>query len=142
MGKNTKISEYPGKNTDNMRSRLIDALAAIAFADLTDAAHVRSDGEHDYIEHVDSDELPEKLRFAIKTIKMTKEGVVIELYDKMKALELLGKYFGIFEGKTAQETLITITPEERAILQKYEKRMEAKRKSQKVAPCSDTLKAL
>ena len=125
-----------------MRKKLIEALSAIAFADLTDAAQVRSDGEHDYIEHVNSEDLPEELRFAIKTIKKTKDGIVIELYDKMKALELLGKYFGIFEGKKEHEALITITPEERMILKKYEKRMEEKRNSQKTPPCGGTLKAL
>ena len=132
MGKTTSISEYNGGGKD-IRKKLVDALAAIAFADLTDAAHIRSDGEHDYIEHIDSDLLSKELRFAIKTIKMTREGVVIELYDKMKALELLGKYFGIFEGNTDREALISITPEERAILKKYEKRMAEKRNEQKKA---------
>jgi len=120
----------------------VDALSAIAFADLTDAAHICSDGEKDYIEHVTSEEMPEDLRLAIKTIKMTKDGVVIELYDKMKALELLGKYFGIFEKKTEAEALITITPEEREVLKKYEKRMEEKRNAQKTEQCETTLKAL
>ena len=142
MGKKTRISEYTEKNSEGMRKKLIEALSAIAFADLTDAAQVRSDGEHDYIEHVNSEDLPEELRFAIKTIKKTKDGIVIELYDKMKALELLGKYFGIFEGKKEHEALITITPEERMILKKYEKRMEEKRNSQKTPQCGGTLKAL
>ena len=132
MGKKTEISEYRG-NDQSIRKKLVDALAAIAFADLTDAAHIRSDGERDYIEHIDSDMLSKELRFAIKTIKMTKEGVVIELYDKMKALELLGKYFGIFEGTTDREALISITPEERVILKKYEKRMAEKRNELKKA---------
>jgi len=132
MGKKTEISEYSGGD-QKIRKKLVDALAAIAFADLTDAAHIRSDGERDYIEHIDSDLLSKELRFAIKTIKMTKEGVVIELYDKMKALELLGKYFGIFEGNTDREALITITPAEREILKKYEKRMAEKRNGQKQA---------
>ena len=126
MGKKTAISEYKGGD-QTIRKKLVDALAAIAFADLTDAAHIRSDVEHDYIEHIDSDLLSKELRFAIKTIKMTKEGVVIELYDKMKALELLGKYFGIFERESDREALISITPEEREILKKYEKRMAEKR---------------
>ena len=132
MGKKTAISEYKGGDQP-IRKKLVDALAAIAFADLTDAAHIRSDGEHDYIEHIDSDLLPKDLRFAIKTIKMTREGIVIELYDKMKALELLGKYFGIFERESDCEALISITPEEREILKKYEKRMAEKRNELKKA---------
>ena len=142
MGKKTKISEHTEKSSEDMRRKLVEALSAIAFADLTDAAHVRSDGEHDYIEHVNSEDLPEELRFAIKSMKKTKDGGVIELYDKMKALELLGKYFGIFEKNPEQDPLITITPEERLILKKYEKRMEEKRNSRKTAPCGNTLKAL
>lgn len=134
MEKKTKLPGHGEKASEEMRRRLVEALSAIAFADLTDAAHVRSDGEHDYIEHVNSEELPEELRFAIKSMKKTKDGVVIELYDKMKALELLGKYFGIFEKDHPQESLITITPEERMILKKYEKRMEEKRNSRKTAP--------
>ena len=52
---------------------------------------------------IPTDELaPEKLP-AIAGIKANQYGVEVKLHDKVKALELLGKYLGTFEGGATQE---------------------------------------
>lgn len=43
--------------------------------------------------------LPPETQYAIKSIKWTKNGPEIVMHDKVKAVELIGKYFGIFSDK-------------------------------------------
>ena len=45
----------------------------------------------------DTDKLTEKEKKVIAGYKKTKNGMTVETYDKMKALELLGKYLGMFK---------------------------------------------
>lgn len=52
---------------------------------------------------IHSSDIPRAKRRAIKSISMSEKGTFkIELADRMKALELLGKHFGIFEKDNAQ----------------------------------------
>ena len=45
----------------------------------------------------DTDKLTDKEKKVIAGYKKTKNGMTVETYDKMKALELLGKYLGMFK---------------------------------------------
>ncbi len=74
--------------------RVLQELAAIAFARVPD--YMDSDGTLKL-------GLKPLQGAAIASIEKSSAGVKVKFYDKMKALELLGKHFGLFEGKESQE---------------------------------------
>ena len=75
-------------------SGILRELGAIAFARTTDLITVK-DGA---LEIGDTEDLPEALACAIASIEKSTDGIKIKFYDKLKALELLGKAVGLFEG--------------------------------------------
>jgi phage terminase small subunit len=101
--------------------RILQELAAIAFADTTDFVQIvqhktyKKNIHEEYVldenferiptyyETVDlkpTDQLTKFQRKAIKTIKQGKEGIEITLHDKKGALELLGRNAKLFTDKT------------------------------------------
>ena len=75
--------------------KVVEELAAIGFAKATDFLCV-SDGE---LTIRSTDTLSKSDQAAIASIERSSNGIRVKFYDKMKALELLGKYLGMFEGK-------------------------------------------
>ena len=74
--------------------KVVEELAAIGFARATDFLCV-SDGE---LTIRSTDSLSKADQAAIASVEQTSNGIRIKFYDKMKALELLGKYLGMFDG--------------------------------------------
>jgi len=52
-----------------------------------------------YVELTDTEKLDENQKAALAGIEETKHGIKVNTYDKVKALELLGKHLGMFTDK-------------------------------------------
>ena len=71
------------------QERIVEELVAIGFARATDILDVK-DGQTLLKERADGT--------AIANLETTPKGVKVKFYDKLKALELLGKHLGMFDG--------------------------------------------
>lgn len=96
------------------KDRVVQELAHIAFANGSDFAKVITKtlppnaitGQGAVIqtvELVDTKDVPAEKRAAISGIKEGKFGIEVSTCDKVRALELLGKHLGLFDGKGAQQ---------------------------------------
>lgn len=80
--------------------RVMKELAAIGFARATDFLCI----ENDELVFRSTNELSYADKAAIASIERTSNGLRLKLYDKMKALELLGKYLRMFDDQQMQQT--------------------------------------
>lgn len=102
MLRNVKVAEYIAERmqarqerTEITQDRVLEELAAIAFARATDYAEV----EDDQVIIKDTAGLSENQIKAIAGIKQGKFGIELKLNDKEKALELLGRHLGMFKDR-------------------------------------------
>ena len=102
MLRNVKVAAYISermqerqKRTEVTQDRVIEELAAIAFAKATDFAQI----VNGKVVLTDTADLTESQIKAIAGIKMGKNGIELKLNDKEKALELLGRHLGMFKDK-------------------------------------------
>lgn len=82
------------------QERVINELAAVAFANGADYARITAQG---YVEFIPTDDLPKEKLAAIAGIKSSQSGTEVKLGDKLRALEMLGKYLGLFDGQQTAE---------------------------------------
>ena len=102
MLRNVKVAEYIAERmqarqerTEITQDRVLEELAAIAFARATDYAEVKDD----QVFIKDTAGLSENQIKAIAGIKQGKFGIEVKLNDKEKALELLGRHLGMFKER-------------------------------------------
>ena len=74
---------------------ILEQLQAIAMADVTGALQI----ENGSLTVRDTRELPDALRLAVSSVEKSTGGLKVKFYDKLKALELLGKYVGLFDQR-------------------------------------------
>lgn len=88
--------------------KIVDELTAIAFADRTKITKMNqkkmtlesgNEVKYEDVEFALTDTLDENTKKAIAGYKKGKYGMSVETYDKIKALELLGKYLGMFKDE-------------------------------------------
>lgn len=78
--------------------KVLEELAVIAFADCTEYLSVK-DGV------LTVADIPKGAALgAIQSLEKTSGGIRVKFYDKLKALELLGKATGLFEGLAQEES--------------------------------------
>lgn len=125
MLRNVKVQEYLKerqkdlqKRTEITQENVLKELAKIAFSNGTDFAEIVNRTVVDRETHLPiidentgeprtykevvvkgTKDVPENKRAAISAIKETKYGIAVESYDKVKALELIGKHIGMFTDK-------------------------------------------
>lgn len=77
--------------------RVLEELWAIAVARATDFLEVK-DGQ---LTVRDTAQLPDGR--AIASVERSTTGIKVKFYDKLRALELLGKYLGLFDSAAARD---------------------------------------
>ena len=93
------------------QDRVIRELEKIAFADRSAYARVVTVRAADackrpvqVVELADTEELTDDQRAALAGVEETRNGIKISSYDKLKALELLGRHLGVFDGQAEEDT--------------------------------------
>lgn len=121
---NVKVKEYISELQSKVEEKaivtienIVDELAAIAFIDRTGISNI----DNNYVKMTNTDNLTKNQKKVIASYKETKYGVAVETYDKLKALELLGKYLGMFK-----ETVKIENPEATKILSSISKQLGGK----------------
>lgn len=102
MLRNVNVADYIAERmqarqerTEITQDKVLEELAAIAFARVTDYAEVKDD----QVIIKDTSGLSGNQIKAIAGIKQGKFGIEVKLSDKEKALELLGRHLGMFKDR-------------------------------------------
>ena len=97
----SELRERQSKRTEITADRVIEELAAIAFTDRSELASINDKG---YVAVNPTNKWSKEAKKAVSSIKESQNGIEVKSYDKLRALELLGKHFGIFESKQNSDT--------------------------------------
>ena len=90
-----------GGSVDELTAqRVLEELWAIAGARATDYIAVEDGG----LQIRNTDQLTPSQAAAIAAVEKSTTGLKVKFYDKLRALELLGKYLGLFDAGAGRET--------------------------------------
>lgn len=89
------------KRTAITQDKVLAELAAVAFANGTDFAKILEGGR---VQITPTEKLSAEKRRAVASIKEGQFGTEIKTYDKIRALELLGKHLGLFGDRAGAQT--------------------------------------
>lgn len=98
-----KLRSERSKRTQITADRVLAELAAIAFSDRTELAKIGDCGE---VEFTPTDKLTGDVKKTIAGIENGKYGTKVTSYDKVKALELLGKHLGLFANGGSDDSKV------------------------------------
>lgn len=103
---------------DVKAEEIIKELKIIAFTDITEIVSILNENvetlegnrvEIPVIKYKNTNKLTAEQKKCIKSIKPSRNGIIIEFHDKEKALELLAKHLGMFEEQQEeQQVIVTI----------------------------------
>lgn len=134
--RNVKVKEYIEELQSKVEEKaivsiedIVKELTAIAFTDRTKISKMVTKEKqlekttlvYKAVDFSDTDTLDNETKKVIAGYKQTQSGLAVETYDKMKALELLGKYLGMFT-----ETVKIENPEATKILSSISKQLGGK----------------
>lgn len=112
--RNAKVQEYIKELQEKVEKKaivsiedIVKELTAIAFTDRTKISKMVTKEKkleettlvYKAVDFPDTDTLDVETKKVIAGYKQTQSGLAVETYDKMKALELLGKYLGMFKDE-------------------------------------------
>ena len=124
---NADIKEYIGQLQNKVEDKsivkiedVLKELYAIAFSDRSEIAKVESipieddEGNVKYyrkqLDITDTNKLSKDAKKIVTGYKQNRTGISVETCDKMKALELIGKYLGMFNDSPTINTNIVNNP--------------------------------
>ena len=81
------------------KKNILKQLWAVATADPAEVVGIRQ-GE---LVLTDSADWPDAVRLAVAGVEKTGGNIKVKFYDKLKALELLGKHLGLFEKNLEED---------------------------------------
>lgn len=95
----SELQKQQSKRTEITADRVLEELAAIAFSDRSKFSYVTNNG----VRFTPTEELTDGEKRSIAGIIDGKNGIEIKSYDKLRALELIGKHIGMFEKNRADQ---------------------------------------
>ena len=91
------------RRTEVTQDKVVQELAAIAFADIADYVQVKAYDDSPIVEIIPTGEIPRDKRAAIASIKQGNNGIEVKLHNKLDALDKLGRHLGMFKDKADEE---------------------------------------
>ena len=91
-----EAQELKARSRDITIERVLEEMRRLAFAQTTDIVTLKGG----WVQIADTDSLTTEQKSAISQIRQKKDGELeVKFYDKLKALDSLAKYLGIFSDK-------------------------------------------